>query len=223
MDKYQIILADDHILFCEGLKRVIEESPDLKVVGVVHDGFQLLDTVKKIDAHLAIVDISMPSLSGIEAIVQLKANRPQLKILIITMHKDKTYVYRATKAGADGYLLKEDANIELFKAIKMIRKGNTYISPILLREFSGDFMDIYRGDRKLTEGLLTLREKEVLRLIVEGKTSKEIADLLFISPRTMENHRAKIMKKLGVKKSVELVRYAIQERLIPACHKSPRE
>ena len=214
MEPYTIILADDHVLFCEGLKRIIGEFSDLKVVGVANDGLQLLSLLKESTPDLVILDISMPNMKGIEATREIKATYPDVKVLILTMHKDMDYLYHAISAGADGYLLKENSDTELFSAIDTIRRGKSYISSLLTGELTDNLQSIYRGDYKSPVDSLSKREREIFKLIAEGKLNREIADILFISIRTVENHRARIMKKLNVKKTVDLVRYAIKTGIV---------
>ncbi len=160
---------------------------------------------------MVLLDISMPGLRGIEAVREVKISFPYIKVLILTMHKKKEYIRHAFSAGADGYLLKEASGDELFDAISTIRKGENYVSNAFSKELIFELLQLYRTGGKLEAEVLTTREKEVLKLIAEGKSSKEIADLLFISIYTVNNHRAKIIKKLGLKKTADLVRYAIRE------------
>jgi DNA-binding NarL/FixJ family response regulator len=213
MAPYHLVLADDHVLFRQGLERILEKKGDLEVVGEAGDGLELLNLLKKLTPHMIILDISMPNLRGLEAIHEIKGIYPEMKILILTMHKDKEYLHQAMSAGADGYLLKEDADTELFSAIEMVRLGKIYVSPHLANDLVDEWAKIRRGGSKPVSkpDHLTTREKEILKLIAEGKSSKEIADLLFISVRTAEHHRANMMVKLNVKKTADLVRYAIQK------------
>jgi DNA-binding NarL/FixJ family response regulator len=213
MAPYHLVLADDHVLFRQGLERILEKKGDLEVVGEAGDGLELLNLLKKLTPHMIILDISMPNLRGLEAIHEIKGIYPEMKILILTMHKDKEYLHQAMSAGADGYLLKEDADTELFSAIEMVRLGKIYVSPHLAHDLVDEWAKIRRGGSKPVSkpDHLTTREKEILKLIAEGKSSKEIADLLFISVRTAEHHRANLMVKLNVKKTADLVRYAIQK------------
>jgi len=208
---YRIVLADDHIILRQGIKRIIGEVVDLEVVGEASDGLELLNLLKKLTPHMVILDISMPNLRGIEATREVKMICPDVKVLILTMHKNKEYLYHAIFAGAEGYLLKEDADTELFSAIETIRQGRVYISPLLSGELTDDLLQICRGDGKPPFERLTTREREVLKLIAEGKSNKEIADLLFISVRTVEHHRANIMKKLSLKKTADVVKYAVRK------------
>lgn len=200
----------------QGLKRILEGAKDLEVVGEAGDGLELLDLLNHSNADMVILDVSMPRLRGIEAIHEIKTMRPGVSILMLTMHKDKEYLYLALSAGAKGYLLKEDADRDLFSAIEKIRQGKTYVSPNLSEELLDDLVQIGKGEGKTSFEIdhLTTREREVVKLIAEGKSSKEIADLLCISARTVDNHRANIMEKLNLKKAADLVKYAIQKGYI---------
>lgn len=160
---------------------------------------------------MVILDISMPHLRGIEATREVKAMAPKIKVLILTMHKDKDYFYHAISAGAQGYLLKEDADSEIFSAIDTIRGGGIYVSPLLARELSGDWLKICRGELKPESDCLTTREREVLKLVAEGKSSKDISAMLFISARTVDHHRASVMSKLNITNVADLVKYAINK------------
>lgn len=211
---FQILLADDHVMFRRGVRRIIQGMEDVEVVGEAGDGLELLELLKKTDPHLVILDISMPNLRGLEATREIKALKPGIKILVLTMHKDKEYLYHAFSAGAEGYLLKEDADTELFSAIKTLRQGGTYISPLLSPQLTDLLMEKSRsgGSQSKSPGeLLTDRERMILKLIAESKSSKEIGGLLFISDRTVQHHRANIMKKLNINRSVDLIKYAIQK------------
>ncbi len=216
MAPYSIILADDHALVRQGLRRILEGTEDLEVVGEANDGLELLQLLTRITPQMVILDIFMPNLRGIEAITEIKTMHPDVKILILTMHRDKEYLYLALSAGAKGYLLKEDAPQELFSAIAKVRQDKTYISPHFADKVVDDLVQIGRGDAKVLfeTDALTPREREVLKLIAEGKSSKEIAALLFISVFTVNNHRASIMEKLKLKKATDLVKYAIRKGYI---------
>ena len=212
MDPYHVVLADDHVMFRQGIKKILEEIDGLEIVGEANDGLELLSLVKNLTPDMVILDISMPNIRGIEATREIKTINPRMKILILTMHKSKEYLYHSISAGAEGYLLKEDADTELFSAIEKVREGGVYISPILSEELTDDFFQMCRGGfKKLTSEELTSREREVIKLIAEGKTNKKIANLLFISTRTVENHRANIMKKLKIGHASDLVKYAIRK------------
>jgi DNA-binding NarL/FixJ family response regulator len=196
------------------MKRLIEEMPGMEVVGEAGDGLELLTLAKELKPDMAIIDISMPNLRGIETTREIKMINPLTKVLILTMHKSKDYLYHSISAGADGYLLKEDSDMELFSAIDKIRNGEIYVTRILVGELAEDLSQIQQNKGRPFQEPLTTREKEVMKMVSEGKSNNEIATLLNISVRTVENHRANIMRKLKLKKTADLVRYAIKEGLV---------
>jgi DNA-binding NarL/FixJ family response regulator len=204
-------LADDHAIVRQGIKRMIEEMRGLTVIGEANDGIELLNLVKDLKADMVILDISMPNLRGIETTRELKKTFPDLKVLILTMHKDREILNQAILMGADGYILKEDTDKVLSSAIEKIRKGEVYISPRLSEEVKKNWVEKSREIPKPTLESLTKREMEILRHIAKGKSSKEIAKALFISIRTVENHKAHIMSKVGINKIGGLITYAIQK------------
>lgn len=215
MNPYRVVLADDHPMFRHGIKTIIEKGSDIKVVGETGDGLELLGMIRKLLPDMVILDISMPHLRGIEATKEVKGFSEKVKVLILTMHKKKEYLYYAISAGADGYILKEEAIMELFSAIKIIRKGGNYISSSFNSELTYDLIRFQQGGH--VDGLmepLSVREKQVLMLIAEGMSNKEIAKLLNISINTVQNHRSKIKKKLNAKKTANLVRYAVSKGYI---------
>lgn len=213
MEPYGIVLADDHVLFRRGMKKIIENMPGMEVVGEANDGIELIKMINNLAPDLALLDISMPNLSGIEALRDIRRISPKTKILILTMHKSREYLYHSISAGANGYLLKEDSDEELFAAIETIRNGAIYITRALAGSLSKDISSFILGEDRASQGTLTAREREVLKLITEGKTNGEIAAELGVSIRTVETHRANIMSKLGLKNTAELVKYAIQNGL----------
>jgi DNA-binding NarL/FixJ family response regulator len=212
---FSIILADDHVLMRHGLRRILEERGNLEIAGEVGDGLELLSILHKKNPDLIILDLSMPNLRGIEAIPEIRHIRPDAKVLMLTMHKEEEYLYQAISAGANGYLLKDDAEKELFSAIEHIQNGKIYISPGLADQSMQNWARLRRGedDSRITEAL-TVRQREILKLIAEGKSNKEIGDLLFISVRTVERHRANMMSKLNIRKTAELVQYALRKHYI---------
>lgn len=207
---YRILLAEDHALVREGIKKIVEDFADLQVVGEVGDGLQLLELLKTLSTDLVILDISMPQMSGIEAAKEIKRRYPRVKVLILTMHKKKEYLSTAIGAGVDGYLLKEDLARELGSAIDKIRQGTIYISPLLSNELTSLLVERHQAVPTPAVEPLTPREIEIVKLIAEGQSSREIADQLFLSFRTIQNHRTRIMRKLGLKKNTDMVKYAIQ-------------
>jgi DNA-binding NarL/FixJ family response regulator len=211
MSPYQIILADDHLMFRNGIKRIIEDSKNLAVVGEADDGLQLLELLKKTKPDMVILDISMPKLRGLETTREIKARYPDIKVLILTMHRNKEYLLQAVSAKTDGYLLKEDTDRQLIVAIDSIRSGKIFLSPLMTEDLSQNLMGIIENADRSFDEVLSLREREVLTLLADGKSSKEIADLLFISTRTVEHHRASINRKLKIDNIVDLVKYAIRK------------
>ncbi|MBC8178290.1 MAG: response regulator transcription factor [Deltaproteobacteria bacterium] len=210
MKSYHILLADDHVMFRQGIKKIIEESNNLKIVGEVGNGLELLEFLKNHPVDMVILDISMPDMRGIEATREAKIIRPDIKVLILTMHKNTEYLQHSIKAGADGYLIKEESDTELVTAINKVLQGDRYISHALSLELADDFLRKGRKDFKQPFDGLTIREREVLKLIAEGKSSRGIAELLFISPRTAEHHRANIRKKLNLQSTADLTKHAIK-------------
>jgi two-component system response regulator NreC len=195
------------------MKKIINEAPGTEVVGEANDGLEAIQLVKQLQPDLAVLDISMPKMSGIEACREIRRLVPDVKILVLTMHKDREYLYQAIAAGAQGYLLKEDSDEELFAAIGTIRKGAIYVTKALAGAVSTDISAFFlEKDRKLSRSL-TAREREVLKLISEGKSNSEVAEILRLSVRTVETHRSNIMSKLDLRNTAELVRYAIQKGL----------
>lgn len=204
MKAYKIVLADDHVMFRQGVKQIIREIEGLEVVGEAGDGLELLNLLKKFLPDLIILDISMPNLRGLEAAREIKKIHPNLKILLLTMHKRKEFVRQGLAHGVNGFLLKEDADIELIRAIQTIQRGDKYFSPLL----SAILADLALEKEK-PSSVLTIREKEVLQMLAEGKNNRTIADLLHISRYTVRRHRSNIMKKLGFKSLAQLLKYAL--------------
>ena len=209
----RIVLADDHALIRHGVKKMIEENQTLKVVGEAADGLELIELLKTTPADLVILDISMPNLRGIEAIREVRKVCPQIKVLMLTMHKGDQYLCSSIGAGADGYLLKEDSDTELLPAIAMVRQGDFYLSPNLSDEFPEEVIISCNRWRKAAGDILTPREKQILQLVAEGVVNRDIADKLDISKRTVEHHRANMMKKLNIKRVADLIKYAIGKGL----------
>ena len=206
---YRIVLADAHQLFRQGLKKIIKEKKDLKVVGEVSDGLELRGFLKKAPSpDMVVMEIAMPDLKGIKAIREAKLISPHVKVLILTMHKNPEYLRHSLEAGADGYLLKEAPGRELFSAIQKIRKGKIYVSQTLAGE-----MPKKPGKRRVgdisPDDRLTPRERGLLKLISEGKSNREMAGLLSLSVRTVEFHRSTLMKKLGIQGAAKLTKYAL--------------
>jgi DNA-binding NarL/FixJ family response regulator len=201
------LLADDHCVVAEGLRSLLE--PHFDVVGVVSDGRELLAAAKSLDPDVVVLDISMPSLNGIEAARQMHAAKSRTKLVFLTMHREVTYAVRALEAGASGFVLKHSAPSELVTAIQAALKGGTYISPQIAADLVGGSPHGLMGSAAALRDL-TPRQREVLQLVAEGHSAKEIAALLHISVRTAEFHKARLMESLGVETTAELVQYAIR-------------
>ena len=209
--KPRILLADDHRIVIDGLRQLLETEFD--VVGSVEDGRTLVKEARKLAPDVIIADISMPMLNGIEAARQIKEISPGTRIIFLTMHPDVIYAARAFEAGANGYVLKHSASDELVTAITSVLRGQTYVTPMI----AGELMDSYRYDSKkhaTPEKEFTARQREVLQLVAEGKSAAEIAELLCISPRTVEYHKYKMMEKLNLDNSADLIRYAVKHSLL---------
>lgn len=214
MDAYRLVLADDHPLVRQGIRRIIEEISGLAVVGEAGDGFELLRVLEKASPDMAIVDISMPNCNGIDAVREIKRSHPHIKLLILTMHDEIDFFHEAVAAGADGYLLKQETDNQLLAAIGKIRTGKTFLSPRLADLLGEELITVCRNAQKPPDQILSTREKQVLQLVIRGKSSKDIAEILFISFRTVERHRENIMKKLNVKKLADLITYVIRKKIV---------
>jgi DNA-binding NarL/FixJ family response regulator len=226
MEPYRILLAEDHVLFREFLRKNLEEIAGIEVVGEVGDGLQLLESIKAFNPHMIILDIEMPILSGIEAAKIIKKGYPEVKILLLTMYKDEEHLNLAMKAKVDGYLLKENLFKDLVNAIEIIRSGNFYISDILSRNMLDFFVHRNRYDSPAPKNLsaeeierresvgigkLSKREIEVLTHFAQGKSVKEISELLSLSWSTTRNHLSNIRKKLMLKRNIDLITYALKK------------
>ena len=208
----KVLLADDHSIVRAGLRRIIEESGEMQVVAEAADGQEAIQLVKKTAPDVAVIDISMPGLDGLEVIGQLQAMNSRLPILVLTMHEEGQYVVRAIQAGALGYLTKQSAPEQLVKAIHKIYKGQRYITDEAAESLA---LRVARGsDGKSSLDSLSMRELQVLRRLAMGHTNREIANAYHISIKTVDTYRARLLKKLGLRNNAELSRFAIQNRLI---------
>ncbi len=212
---YRIVIADDHSLIRKGLRTIIELEAGMQVIGEAGDGEGLLKFLAREQPDMVIMDISMPNINGIDAIGRVLALYPEIRILMLTMHRNSQYFYNAISAGAHGYLIKDDSDTELLTAIDTIRSGKTYISPQLSSEVADTMLSAFREHRNPSILNLTPRERDVLNLVVKGHTSKQIADILCLSPRTIDHHRANLLKKFKMKNTVDLVKYVVKNSLVP--------
>jgi len=210
----RILLADDHVLIRHGIKTIVEKNDQYCIAGEVSNGQELMTFLLDTEVDLIILDISMPGIGGMEAINLVKAKYPSVKILMLTMHKNKQYFYNAMSAGADGYMMKDDSDGELLVAIDRVLAGKSYVSPYMSEDFADDVISMYRTDRKSPFQELTPREKEVLQLVVKGLTSKKMAENLNLSQRTIDHHRSNLLRKFNRKNSVDLVNYAVRNGFV---------
>ncbi len=212
MPKPRIMLADDHEIVIEGLRRVLAAS--FEIVGVVSDGRELVEKTEELRPDLVLLDISMPSLNGIDAAHQIKKRMPSTKLVFLTHRADRDYVHAAFRAGASGYLVKQSLVSEMQIALDQVLQGRYYVSAHLAKGVPFERFNPNRNPSELFGESLTARQREVLQLIAEGKTAKEIAAALKISPKTVEFHKAGIMEELGVRTTAELTRYALEHGLV---------
>ena len=210
----KVFLADDHTIIRDGLRFILEANKDITVVGSASDGREAVRQVQALNPDLVIMDISMPGLNGIEATAQIHDSCPSTRVIILSMHHTTEHIYRALKAGARGYLLKESAGQEAVKAVRAVFKGERYLS----RRIEETVIDDYVTQRQAVSKSspvekLSSREREILQLVVDGKTSSEIAAIIYISPKTVETYRSRMMQKIGVSDITGLVKFAIQHGL----------
>jgi len=210
MPKPRVLLADDHVLVLEGFRRILQERYEL--VGTVGDGYALLAAAKTVQPDIVILDISMPLLNGIETAAQLKKICPAAKIIVVTMHAGADYVRSAFEAGASAYVLKGSAVDELEHAIRAVLGGHSYITPLITKEL----VDVYLSAHSEKPRDLTPRQREVLRFLAEGRTAKEIANLLHITSRTVEFHKGQILDQLKLKTTADLIKYALTHGIVTA-------
>ena len=210
MSRPRVLLADDHRIVTEGLKGLLE--PEFELVGIVGDGRALLAAAAKLRPDVIVADISMPLLNGIDAVRQIRKDNSEIKVVFLTMHADVTYAVSAIEAGASGYVLKHSAPTELVTAIRSALHGKTFITPLIAGEFMQHTKE--RAGQRDVSTRLTERQREIVQLLAEGKSAKDIAELLCISSRTVEFHKYRIMKDLGLKSAAELVHYAVRHGII---------
>ncbi|HOH06908.1 MAG TPA: response regulator transcription factor [bacterium] len=216
MTTHRIMIADDHAVLRDGLRLLLSSYPQFEVIGEADDGMTAVATALQIKPDVLLLDIAMPNMRGIEAILELKRFEPEIKILVLSMHDREEYVLQAMKNGADGYILKKSAAAELVAALNHVISGEIYLSPSISRHLVRNWLrdeesmaGVSRADTELSE-----RERTVLKLIAEGRSNKEVASLLHISAKTVETHRARIMSKLELRTVPDLVRYAIKSGLV---------
>jgi DNA-binding NarL/FixJ family response regulator len=212
--KTRVLLADDHAMVRSGLRMVLDAQPDIQVVAEAGDGAEAVQKALSPEVDLAILDVTMPRMTGLQAVAELHRRRPNLRVLILSMHDNEQYFFEALKAGASGYVLKSAANRDLVEAIRAAMRGEPFFYPAAVTALIRDYLERARHGETTPEDPLTPREREVVKLIAEGHTSEEIAQALVISKKTVERHRANILEKLGMRNRVDLTRYAIRRGLV---------
>jgi DNA-binding NarL/FixJ family response regulator len=209
----RILIADDHAIVRSGLRKVLDAKPDMEVVAEAEDGAEAVEKALHEDVHLVILDVSMPRKTGIQAAAELHKRKPELRVLMLSMHDSEQFLFEALRAGASGYVLKSGADTDIVDAVRAAMRGDSFLYPSAITTLVRDYVERAGRDEDHFD-ILTPRELEVLKLIAEAHTSKEIAKMLWISIKTVERHRQNILDKLGMRDRVELTRYAIRRGLI---------
>lgn len=215
MGKLRIVLGDDHTLMRQGLRKILEEKPEWEVAAEAGNGRDAVKKILEMKPDVAILDIAMPQLNGIEATRQITRRAPSVQVLILSMYSDEAYIIQALQAGARGYLLKDSADADLIRAVAAVAQGKSFFSPTVAKVMLDDYVR-HLAERGITDRFETLseREREVFQLIAEGRSNKEVAEVLHLSPGTVETHRAHIMEKLDLHSTAEIVLYAVRKGVI---------
>jgi DNA-binding NarL/FixJ family response regulator len=214
--KTKILIADDHPIVLKGLRTVLNAQPDLEVVAEATDGAEAVARALAEDVQLAILDISMPRKTGLQAAREITQRRPEVRVLMLSMHDNEQFLFEAIRVGASGYVLKSSVDRDLVEACRATMRGEPFLYPGGIRALMREYLERARSGEAAHGDLLTPREEEILKLVAEAHTNEEIAEMLFISKKTVERHRANILEKLGMRDRVELTRYAIRRGLIEA-------
>ena len=214
MRPVRVLLADDHALVRRGVRLILEQEPDLEVVAEAADGTEALHLVRDLDIELAVLDVAMPGLTGLQAAREIKVAAPETKILLLSIYDNEQYFLEALKVGASGYVLKSAADRDLVQACRAASRNEPFVHPGTMTALVEEYLYRSRSGRPVPDSVLTPREEQVVKLIAEGATSKEIAETLFISVKTVERHRANVLSKLEMRDRLELTRYAIRRGLV---------
>jgi RNA polymerase sigma factor (sigma-70 family) len=215
VNKIRVLLADDHGIVRKGLRFVLERQDDLEVIGEASDGREALRVCEQTSPNVVVMDIAMPQLNGLDAAAQIVRRSPEIKVIILSMHADEDYLVRALNAGVKAYLLKDSAELDLVRAVHAVVQGNSFFSPAIAQLLAEDYTrQLQQRGLQDSYDLLTEREREILQLLAEGKSNKEVATTLNVSPYTVETHRTHIMQKLDLHNTAELVLYAVRKKII---------
>ncbi len=212
-DRIRVLIADDHIIVRSGLRLLLEAQADIDVVGEASDGREALDLIEKHSPDVVLMDIAMPGMDGLEATRRIKDNWPQVKVLVLTMHRSDEYFFEMLKAGASGYILKGAETSDLIQAVRVVGRGEVFLYPTMAQKLVKDYLNFIQWGEG-SGSALSSREKEILHLLAEGCSTKEIAEKLVISPSTVHSHQSNLMTKLGLNNRRELIQYARQRGLI---------
>jgi DNA-binding NarL/FixJ family response regulator len=212
--KTRILVADDHPIVLRGLRMVLDAQPDLQVVAEATDGDEAVERALSEDVHLAILDISMPRMTGLQAAREITRRKPDVRVLMLSMHDNEQYLFEAIRVGASGYVLKSAVDRDLVEACRAAMRGEPFLYPGAVRALMREYLDRARAGEAVSGEMLTPREEEIVKLIAEAHTNDDIAEMLVISKKTVERHRANILEKLGMRDRVELTRYAIRRGLV---------
>jgi two-component system response regulator NreC len=210
----KVLVVDDHEVVRQGIKMVLETDPELEVVGEAASGEDAIDRVRDLHPNVVVMDIGMPGLSGFEATRRIRQSNPDVQVLALTVHDSEAYVFQMLQAGATGYIVKRAPAVEVIQAVKRAYRGEAVLHPSVAKLLIRDYLSRVEKGEEASYDTLSDREREILKLIAEGKTNREMADLLFLSVKTVQAHRANLMRKLGMHDRTELVKYAIRKGII---------
>lgn len=213
--RMRILVADDHGIVRQGLRSLLERQPDMEVAGEARDGREAVRLADEVDPHVIVMDIAMPHLNGIDATEQVLRKRPETKVILLSMYAEEEFLIRALTVGVKGYLLKDSAELDLVRAVRAVFAGKSFFSPAIAHTLAEDYVRQLQS-RSLQDSydLLTAREKEILQLLAEGKSNKEVAAVLNVSPYTVETHRTHLMQKLNLHNTAEIVLYAVRKKIV---------
>ena len=215
MSKIRVILADDHGIVRAGIRLLLEQQPDIEVVAEAEDGREAVRLAEALNPNVVVMDVAMPYLNGIDAAAQIAKSKPDIRVIILSMYDDEEYIARALTAGVTGYLLKRSAHVDMLMAVRSVAAGRAFFSPAIAKKLADEYTRELRS-KGLTDSyeLLTQREKEILQLLAQGKSNKEVATILDVSPYTVETHRTHIMQKLDLHNTAEIVLYAVRKKVV---------